>query len=294
MTSQPAVAVVVAAIDARATIAASLDRVRAEVAGRGEVVVVDASRDGTAEFVESLVPGVRVERRAPGLLTPELWRDGLRAISAPLVAFTTAQMVPRPGWLSALLATLDASGAAAVGGPIAPGPGLDTIGRATFLQRFARALPPVTGAIDPPGDNSLYRRDRLVGLEALWADGFWEVPILRALRDRGATTAIAPGAVVEFVGGTGLAPLLRQRLRHARRFGASRSLGRGPAHRLARTAAAPLIPPLLVARALAALRRRRLPVAPWAAAMPALGLLATTWALGELAGTWEESTDFPI
>jgi hypothetical protein len=225
---------------------------------------------------------------------PELWRDGLRATTAPLVAFTTAQMVPRPGWLAALLATLDATGAAAVGGPIAPAPGLTTIGRATFLHRFARALPPVVGAIDPPGDNSLYRRDRLVGLESLWADGFWEVPILRALRDRGESTAIAPEAVVEFVGGTGLSPLLRQRLEHARRYGASRSLGRGPAHRLARTAAAPLVPPVLVARALSALRSRRLPVAPWAAAMPGLGLLAATWALGELAGCWKYSRSFTI
>lgn len=286
MTSRTDVVVVVAATDARGTVAACLDRLVAEVAGRGAAVVVDASRDGTADLVASRSPDLRVLRRSPGRLVPELWRDGLDATTAPLVAFTTAQMVPRPGWLAALLATLEATGAAAVGGPIAPSATLDAIGRATFLQRFARALPPLAGPIEPPGDNALYRRDRLAGLEPLWADGFWEVPILRALRDRGEATAMAPGAVVEFVGGAGLGPTLAQRLRHARRFGAARSRGDGLARRLARTAAAPLVPPLLVARAVAALRRRRLPLAPWAAAAPGLALLASAWAAGELAGTW--------
>src|SRR5436305_4069416 len=122
MTAQPAerVAVVVASIDARRTACASLARFLDEVGPRGEVVLVDASADGTADEAERAFPGLRVLRRPPGRLAPELWRDGLRATDAPLLAFSTAAMLARPGWLAALLDRLEATGAAGVGGAIEP------------------------------------------------------------------------------------------------------------------------------------------------------------------------------
>src|SRR5262249_1150170 len=125
--------------------------------------------------------------RTPGLLAPELWRDGLRASDAPLVAFTTASMVPDPGWLDALLGRLEATGAAAAGGPIAPGERLSAADRAVYLLRYANYHPPLpaTNAPQPPGDNALYRRDRLRGLEDLIDGGFWEAETHRRLLDRG-------------------------------------------------------------------------------------------------------------
>ena len=55
---------------------------------------------------------VRVIRRPVGRLAPELWRDGLNATDSPLVAFSTAAIVPAPGWLDAMLARLAETGAA--------------------------------------------------------------------------------------------------------------------------------------------------------------------------------------
>src|SRR4051794_14992180 len=113
-------AVILASIDARRTFRSSLDGWLREVDGRGEVIVADASRDGTADAIEASFPAVRVLRQPPGRLAPELWRDGLEATEAPLVAFSTAQMVPTVGWCRAMLERLEETGAAAVGGPIDP------------------------------------------------------------------------------------------------------------------------------------------------------------------------------
>jgi hypothetical protein len=161
------VAVVVASTGARATVRASLGRFRDETRGRGEVILVDASTDGTADAAERLFPKIRVLRRSPGQLVPELWRDGLNATEAPLVAFSTAAMVPRAGWLTALLDRLEATGAAGVGGSIRPAAGLSVWDRAVYLHRHARYLAPRNAPRPnkPAGENALYRREALLALQ---------------------------------------------------------------------------------------------------------------------------------
>lgn len=284
--SGPRVAVIVASIDARATAPASLSRFAEEVRGRGEVVLADASRDGTADEVARRVPGVRVLRRPSGLLAPELWRAGLDATDAPLVAFTTAAMTPAPGWLDALLVRLGATGAAAVGGPIVPGEGLSPTDRAVYLMRYVNYNGPFAGRVEPEpaGDNALYRRDRLGGLGGANAHGFWEAEVHRHLRARGERLALAPGAVVTFRGGCRLLPTLGQRYRHARRYGAARGAGLSPFGKLARAATAPAVPAVLLGRAAATLRRQGQSFGPWLSAGPALAPLLVAWAAGEACG----------
>lgn len=283
--AQERLAVIVAANDARGTVLASLARWRAEA---DEVVLADASRDGTAEAAEGAFPDVRVLRAPVGRLAPELWRDGLDATEAPLVAFTTAAMVPKPGWRLAMLDRLDATGAAAVGGPIVPGIRLSATDRALFLLRYARYLPPLDpdDPLGPPGDNAVYRRASLRGLEPVWAGGFWEVEVHRALRARGERLALAPEASVSFLGGSRLVPALRQRLAHARRFGASRAGRMGTIERLARSVASAAVPGVLLGRIGASLRARGEGLGPWLPALPSLSLLLAVWAAGEARGLW--------
>jgi hypothetical protein len=284
----PEIAVVLAAIDARATIEPSLARFVAEAGELAEVIIVDASRDGTAEAAQQLFPSVRVIRRPAGRLAPELWRDGLLATDAPLVAFSTAQMVPASGWLRSLRTRLEASSAAVVGGPIEPSPSLSPSDRALYLLRYVNYLRPLreTADVEPPGDNSLYRRDALRGLESLWDDGFWEVAIHRRLRERGERLAMADDATVTFVGGAQFGESLRQRRAHARHYGAQRASRMGTTERLVRSAAAPVVPPLLLRRIAGALATRRRRFGPWLPALPALSVFLAAWSWGEATGTW--------
>lgn len=286
--NRPTVSVVLAAIEARATIAESLARFLDEAGSDGEVILVDASSDGTADHAVALFPGLRVLRRPPGTLAPELWRDGLNASRAPLVAFSTAQMVPARGWLTALRRRLDSAGAAVAGGPIEPANRLSPADRAVYLLRYVNYLRPFSSPdpAEPPGDNALYRRAALEGLESYWAAGFWEVEIHRQLRIRGETLVMADQAPVEFQGGGGFRLALRQRRVHARHYGAARGGRMSLAERLVRSAAAPLIPALLIRRIAAALAQRGRRVGPWLSAVPSLSLLLAAWSVGETLGTW--------
>jgi hypothetical protein len=282
------VAVVVASIDARATIHVSLARFLEEVGNRGDVILVDASRDGTADEAERAFPGLRIIRRPAGQLAPELWRDGLLVTNTPLVAFSTAQMVPSAGWLDALPVCLDTTGAAVVGGPIEPSSSLSASDRALYLLRYVNYLRPLPAVddVEPPGDNALYRREAMGGLEHLWERGFWEVEIHRALRSRGEPLMMAADASVEFRGGASLAESLRQRRSHARHYGASRAGRMRTVERLARSAAAPVVPAVLLGRIAEALVSRGHELTPWLPALPTLSLLLAAWSLGETTGTW--------
>ncbi len=290
-----AVAVVVASTDAHPGLEAHLARFAAEAGPRGEVILVDSSGGASAEGVVARFANVRLLRRPAGRLAPALWRDGLLATEAPLVAFTTSRMLPGPGWLAALAGRLRSAGAAGVGGPIAAGGRLSATDRAVALLRYAAYFPPLPDAsrVEPPGENALYRRDRLSEVEAAWADGFWEAEVHRALRGRGHSLvmAVADPAVVTFEGGVGLAAMIRQRLAHARRYGAGRSAGLGVGARLGRVAAAPLVPPLLAGRIVAALRARGMGLGTWLTSAPGLAVLASAWAVGEAVGTWRGRPD---
>ena len=269
-------------------LATSLARFADEAGPFGKVLLVDASGSMEGIGLARRLANVRVIPRPVGRLAPLLWRDGLLATDAELVAFTTSQMTPRTGWLEALKARLRETRAAGVGGPIEPGSNLSTTDRAVALLRYANYFPPLPdpSRVEPPGDNSLYLRDRLKEVESAWLDGFWEVGVHQALRDRGYVLAMAETAVVTFEGGVSLASMLRQRMRHARRYGAGRSKGLGTMARLARVATCPLVPPLLCGRIFKALRARRMALIPRLASLPKLGLLASAWAIGEAIGTW--------
>jgi hypothetical protein len=359
--SKESVAVVVALTDpATPALRSRLARFADEARPLGEVLLVDASGSPEGKEAARGLANVRVISSPAGRLAPELWRDGLRATDAELVAFTTAQMIPGTGWLKALKDRLLTTNAAGVGGTIEPGRSLSTTDRAVALLRYSSYFPSrsllegltsawhtetlvptlrvgmpsstlclspadaerrrrhshggpwdrertsgteegdnhdgmcatraKTALVDPPGDNALYRRDRLTEVESAWINGFWEVEIYKSLRDRGETLTIAGSAVLTFEGGVGLGSMIRQRFRHGWRYGAGRSERQGPLARLARALAAPLVPPLLILRIVKSLRRRGMGLKPWISATPALILLATAWAIGEAMGTLIPST----
>ncbi len=278
------VAVIVALTSSPYGVRECLGRFADEVRGRGEVILVDAS---AGEIDARNLGPIRLIRRPSGRLAPELWRDGLNASNAPLVAFSTTTMIPGPGWLDALLDRLESTGAAAVGGPIEPAEKLGTLDRAVYLLRYANYLRPLPEEAEPelPGENTLYRRDRLHGLEDAYARGFWEAEMNRALRQRGERLVMAPSAVLTFQGGSQIAATVAQRLRHAWRYGASRSERLSVSARLLRAAAAPLVPAVLLRRSALNLRRRGRSYLPWITAVPGLLGLLTAWSLGEAFGT---------
>ena len=231
-------------------------------------------------------PGVRVLRRPPGRSPPN---SGATAWWRPTPArrLLDGPDGPGAGWLDALLARLDATGAAGVGGPIEAAPGLSATDRALTCSD-TRATPAAAGSrpIEPPGDNALYRRDRLAGLEEAWADGFWEVEVHRALRDRGESLASAAGAGVTFRGGLDL----RRRCsasgsRTRRRYGGGPIGGARDATRLG-SAAAPAVPAVCSARVARRCAARGEPSGPGWRRLPSCLAACRPGRLGEASATW--------
>jgi hypothetical protein len=272
-----------------------LERFAEEAGPLGEVIVVDGSGTPGVEDLTRNFTNVRVLSRPPGRLAPLLWRDGLIATDLPLIAFTNFQMLVCRGWRDALVDRLRESNVAGVGGPIEPGPLLSKTDRAVALLRYSSYFPPLPASAkaEPPGDNALYRRECLEGVEDSWIDGFWEVEVHRALRVRGETLAMADRAIATFEGGSRLLAMAGQRVRHARRYAAGRSVGLTRFARLLRVVVSPMVPPLLCGRIVQHLHSRGMSLAPWIKSLPGLMLLASAWAFGEVVGSWQGSSPGP-
>jgi cellulose synthase/poly-beta-1,6-N-acetylglucosamine synthase-like glycosyltransferase len=82
--------------------------------GGSVIVVDDASRDGSGEAAERL--GARVIRLSASRGPYVCRNQGWRVSATPIVVFTDARCRPRPGWLHALIASLEADAAAVIAG----------------------------------------------------------------------------------------------------------------------------------------------------------------------------------
>jgi len=278
------VAVVLASINPGPSLENSLTCFLREVKACGELILVDASTDGSSELAARRFPAIRVVHRE-NALAPELWRDGLRATDAELVAFSTTQMVPRKGWLRELLAAWEGSETCGVGGAIEPGQSLGPVDRAIYLHRHLRYASGHPLPKRPSGENALYVRNRLLDVEASWSEGFWETEVQRRIEEQGGAWSSAPRSIVTYQGRTRLMSIIGQRVAHARRFGANRARPWAPWRCLLQSTAAPLVPALLLARAGRALIDRRMPIGPWIASVPSFLAIASAWAYGEVIGT---------
>jgi glycosyltransferase involved in cell wall biosynthesis len=278
------VSVVVACVEA----ARSIDRCLAsiEAAGRGyrtEIIVVDASTDGTADRARAH-RGVTVLEHPPDTLVPELWGAGFRVSRGPAVVFTIGHVIVPPEWLAALLEGL--KHAEGVGGPLTLAPASGPVDWAVFYLRYSAFLPHqlpeghLEGEI--AGDNAAYRRRALEAEDDSLVDGFWEVEFHRRLRRAGGRLAGRGRAAVQFTYSAPLACIARHRFDHGRHFGAQRVAHGASALRVA--AAAPLVPLVLALRA----ARRVLPARSYRtrfiASLPVFLALASAWAAGEAVG----------
>jgi hypothetical protein len=281
----PQLSVVVAAVDVEETIGACLTALLTATAHLAvEIVLVHASTDRTADRVAAF-PSVRAIAAAPGTLVPHLWARGYHASHSRFVAFTLGQLSVSPTWADRLLAAMTGNVAGA-GGAFALGPHTRPSSWALFYLRYSAFVEARwrDGVVDGEiaGDNALYRRRELEACRSFEHTGFWEVEIHRELRQRGLTLAAASGAAAMCIGDVSPRRVLRERLRHGRRFGASRA---GTlAARVRIVVAAPLVPAVLFLRAARRVwpvpdhRRRLLGGAGW------MWLFASAWALGEAAG----------
>ncbi|MGI9146843.1 MAG: glycosyltransferase [Chloroflexota bacterium] len=287
MSTVQRVSVVVASQSALAQVERCLAALEAQrQQGIGQIILVGNTIEGIGEAVRESFPSVEIVDRPSHVLVPELWAEGVGRSREAVIALTTADMLPDPGWVAAILRQYERASWAGVGGVILPSPGLGSLDAAVYWLRYHRfaSRQPAGAVRDIAGDNGSYRRQELIPyLERIARDGFWEYELNQDLGSAGKLLCLEPDAVVRYQGGESFAVFARQRLTHGRRFGAERFARATGLRRWLLLAAWPLTPAAML------MRISRGVVAAGAvgglgrAVPPLLGLVAC-WSTGELLG----------
>jgi len=284
-----ALSVVVGSIDSSRTIARALSALSAATAGiDAEVLVVDASTDGTGNRVRTEDSTVRLRELASGTLMPILWSTGYSMARGRVVAFTTGHCVVSESWARALLAGID-GGASGVSGALVPSSESGVVDHALFYLRYSAFLGAgergEEGAPEIPGDNAAYSSDALARHAASFGGGFWEVDFHRRLRveNTGARLVFVQGARAEFGPSAPFMSLARQRFAHGCHSGAWRaSTGARSLPQI--VLAAPLVPLVLVGRIARRVLSQPAHRSRFLIALPVTLALAVAWAAGEAWG----------
>lgn len=283
----PRLSVVIAAQNARSTIGRCLESIEAQRgSGIRQIILVDNSTDGTADFVRQGFPTVEVVERTGDALVPELWGHGILMSREEIVALTTGNMAPEAGWAAAVLDAYTRDEWAGVGGVVLPAAGLDALAAAVYWLRYHRyaGRPPASVVRDIPGDNGSYRRSHLTPYtDRIRREGFWEYEINQDLTASGARLFNTPDAAVRYLGGESFVDFARQRLVHGRRFGANRIARLRGVRRWLLVASWPLTPVAFLARIVREASRAG-GAASLLRASPPLVCLLMCWSVGELSG----------
>lgn len=289
-TPEPRFSVVVFARESGATIGAALDSLAAQTRrAQAEVLVADASEDGTAERIAREFPWV-VHLRRPGGTMPTLKADAIRAARGDYVCILDPADAAAPDWLERIEAAMRDPATTAVGGAVELGGPPTAANRAAFLFEYGAFHPPIAaGATDGdlPGNNVAYRRAALVDWCAdLLPGGFYKPFFHARIRARGGRLVIDPSMRVRHLTRHAFWPFGIARFHYGRCFGAMRLRDAPPRRRLAWIALAPAAPLLLAARHL----RRAFghPGNRAYAAHAALALVGVCvlWGTGEWLGAW--------
>ena len=203
---RPAVSVIVPVRNRRDLLRRCLDALGAQTLADHEVIVVDdGSTDGAGDEARADACAGRPVRtlRTPAVGAVAARAAGVRAATAPVLAFTDSDCQPQPGWLAAGVAAVHA-GAAVVAGPTWPARPVRPLERsvasdgsdglyATSNVFYDRAAFDAAGGFDASaGDRLRFRPGRTLG-----GTGFGEDTLLAwRVRRSGGRAEVCAEAVV--------------------------------------------------------------------------------------------------
>ena len=281
----PALTIVVAVQHSAQNLPAILDALQPARHGDVEFIVCHGAADPA---VARLVPereNLRTLAGAPGDLIPQMWRDGIRAATAELVALTTAHCIPAADWIDQLM-RCDMAGRAGIGGVIEGHPASDAKGWAIHLLRYAAFSPPrQPGEVSEiAADNALYLRPAILRHGALLEIGFFEPSFHARFAAEGLGLALNPALRVAHLNRYGARQFMGQRWAHGKQYGLDRARTSGAGRRALLIALAPLIPLVYFAKLSGRILSQRTLRAHYPRALPWLLLFMLSWNAGEILG----------
>jgi hypothetical protein len=253
-----------------------------------EIVIADRLQDSLTDRIRRDYPHIRLIDCPPEMSLPEMRTLAYEASTAPIVAVTEDHCVPTPGWARTIKAAFeqDDPELVAVGGSVVNGVTDTGLDWATYLCEYSFFSPPVAEGESAilPGMNVAYRRRALASVpRELLTSGFWETTVHPLLLERGGRFLSLNELIMLHKKRFSWGLFASQRFIYSRYYAGRRFGDAGLPKRLVASLASLALPPLLLARAVPAARRKGLG-REMLKASPHLLAFYVIWAVGESVG----------
>jgi len=250
-----------------------------------EIFVITDDRTGEVSDLQEQFPTVSFLHLEGHRTYAELRAHGVKKSHGQIVALTEDHCIPEPDWCARILdAHLDSH--SVVGGAVEKGVPDTTINWAIYFLDYLRYMNPLTeGESNCLTDcNVSYKRAALDEIADVWSHEFHEPDVHWALMARGESLWLSPKITVRQQRSFSLNAAIWDRFSFGRLFAVLRLKAISPISRMFYAGGSFILPFLLVGRIAAQVVRKRRALTAYIRALPALTLLATVWAGGELAG----------
>ena len=249
-----------------------------------EIIVADASTDGSEQIIRARYPDVRVLHFDPAIGSPQLIREALRQARGQIIAVTDAYCRFPPEW-TAKLRQAHESDYPVIGGAVEnrDTPGL--VSWACFFADYGAFMLPASRRVTSvlAGNHVTYKKWLIELKFDSMREGFWKVFFHQDLERVGVRFLFDPSMVVYCARHDTFLDFSVRYFRNARLFAALRCKRMSSASRLLRLIATPVLPTVLLYRRLTGLRTKGHRVR-FLLSLPLLAAFVTVWAMGEFAG----------
>jgi len=284
----PDLTVVIGSIDPGPVILDCLAALEKQAGPEVEIVVVDASSDGTAERLRARFPWARIIEAPEAPSLPKLRGLGMAAARAPVVGILDGWCLVDDGWIAEAIRVHRERPELVVGGGVelAPSERRSFAAWATYLFDYWEFVPPfATGRVGVlPGNNIVYKRAALASDDTLRTKGFWKAFTNARLKEANHGLWSSSRLAVRIRRRLPLGRFLRSRYHHGRSYAAMRVEAASWKIRAKWAIVAPGLPLLFLARQLRSLASKRGARGWFIACAPLLMAFHASWAWGELCG----------
>jgi glycosyltransferase involved in cell wall biosynthesis len=283
-----ALSIVVVSFNSPASLARCLASLVEQAAAHdAEIVVVRAIRtdDSAYDAVRRRFSSCRWLVSPVGETVPRMRSQGMSASRGDVVALIEDDSVVDEQWCAALLQA-HREPWAAVGGAVEPGPYTRALDWAVYFCEYGRFMLPFEARESSalPGNNVSYKRNALAEENLVDGEGFYDVFVHEAWRQKGLSMLMTPTVVVTNRNSWPLSYVWVMPFHHGRGFAAKRVARQSWPRRGILTLMAPFLPVLQICRVVRLTLERRRHLGPVVRAIPWLIVFDTSWALGELVG----------
>jgi hypothetical protein len=284
----PSVSVVIAWVNPLELLSPGLEVLATSGSVKADEIVVVTRRGSEDQLrLKRGFPGVSLLVAPASTSIPALRSIGIRHANGDVIAITEDHCVPGANWIATIKCRMLDRNCLVVGGPVENASTERLRDWAAFLTEYAGAIRPAVsspGEGPLPGNNVAYRRTVIDGLVKTLERGQWESFYHEQLTREGTRLLFDPELLVLHQRPFDVGYFVGQRFVFSRSYAAMRNQSLTPAGRLKYGLGSLLLPPLLLARGLATLIRRRRLVGRYLVCLPLITLYVSVGAVGEIIG----------